>query len=237
MRKIYNIKVENAAPRIEDIFQAQGVPVRTKTDDRTYRIAEEAISIFRQKAFPTGIIMEISKDEFAEIFQGEGNNSDQSPVKPIYEESIDLALFALTIEEDISSEIGRLFKTHDFALGSMLDSAASEGTDMAAALLEDIYRQRLKDIKRWDSRRGTLRFSPGYCGWHISGQKRLFKALHPEDIGITLNSSYLMQPIKSVSGVIISGPKDIFDFDDTFYFCADCATHGCKERLKNLMEQ
>ena len=51
--------------------------------------------------------------------------------------------------------------------------------------------------------RHTNRFSPGYCGWHVSEQKKLFP-LFPsaEPCGIRLTDSSLMLPIKSVSGVI-----------------------------------
>jgi hypothetical protein len=80
-----------------------------------------------------------------------------------------------------------------------------------------------------------MRFSPGYCGWHVTGQKKLFAALHPEEIDITLTPSCLMKPLKSISGVIIAGDMEIFRFDDSFAFCAECSTHVCRERLATLI--
>ena len=149
----------------------------------------------------------------------------------------DLALFAVTIGEPVCGEISRLFRRNDFALGSMLDAAASEGTEMTAQALEHVYRQYLKERGRFDRRQGTLRFSPGYCGWHITAQKHLFPTLKPGEIGITLNESCLMQPIKSISSVIISGRKEIFEFEDVFSFCRDCATHTCRDRVRALFEE
>jgi hypothetical protein len=108
---------------------------------------------------------------------------------------------------------------------------------MTAEAVETIYRNRLRDARAFDSGRGMLRFSPGYCGWNISAQRKLFDTLGPHKIGIALNKSYLMQPIKSISGVVISGEKKIFDFDDAFSFCQDCSTHECRARIQAVMKQ
>ena len=81
-----------------------------------------------------------------------------------------------------------------------------------------------------------LPYSPGYCGWHVSGQGRLFGALCPEEIGIRLNASFLMQPLKSVSGVLVAGAPEIHDFDDDFDFCAECTTRECRVRIARALE-
>ena len=237
MKEVLRIAVEQTAPGINAVLEGQGIPQWKQPDERITRLAEEAVSIYRKLAAPVGMMMEISRDEFKTVFNGEGLNDDASPVAPIFQASDSLALFAVTIGEPVCKEISRLFRASDFALGSMLDSAASEGTEMTAQLLENLYHQQLQKEHRFEPGVGILRFSPGYCGWDISGQKRLFKHVRPGDIGITLNDSFLMQPLKSISGVIISGPKDIFYFEDVFSFCRDCRTHTCRERIKALMEQ
>lgn len=48
----------------------------------------------------------------------------------------------------------------------------------------------------------TNRFSPGYCGWHVRQQQILFPLFQGNTCGVTLTSSSLMVPIKSVSGII-----------------------------------
>jgi hypothetical protein len=77
----------------------------------------------------------------------------------------------------------------------------------------------------------ALAYSPGYCGWHISGQKQLFAFLKPEQIGISLTKSCLMRPLKSVSGVVIVGHGSIHEFQDAYPFCERCRTHGCRDRI------
>jgi len=237
MRKILNIPLGKATPDTDVIIRAQGIPRSVDPDQRTLLIAREAVELYRNTASPTGILMELSKEEFEEIYRGEGNNDPESPVGPIFRRSDDLALFAVTIEEETCGEISRQFSLGEYALGSMLDAAASEGTEIAADAVEDHYRKHLKSIGRLNGKSATLRFSPGYCGWHISGQKKLFQSLRPGDIGIELNESYLMKPIKSISGIIVAGKRDIFEFADTFSFCAECATHSCIERIEAVRRQ
>lgn len=75
----------------------------------------------------------------------------------------------------------------------------------------------------------TNRFSPGYCGWHVSGQHDLF-ALFPDGhpCGVTLTPSALMLPIKSVSGVIGVGT----DVRHLEYTCGLCDFKLCYKREK-----
>ncbi len=237
MRKVATIPVETVTPAVGDILRAQGIPDSKTAESRAEEIAHEALALYRETAVPVFIIEEISKADFQNIFRGEGNNSGESPVQPISLAADRLSLFAATVGQNICLMIAQLFRTNDFALGAMLDAAASEGAEMVAQSLERHYRGYLRESHAIDGRSGTLRFSPGYCGWDITGQKKLFGRLRPAEAGITLNESCLMTPLKSISGVIISGRKEIFEFDDTFSFCRDCADHSCRERFQSLREQ
>jgi hypothetical protein len=75
----------------------------------------------------------------------------------------------------------------------------------------------------------TNRFSPGYCGWHVSEQYKLF-SLFPEEkpCGVTLTSSSLMLPIKSVSGIIGLGEK----VRRLEYSCGLCNAENCYKRKR-----
>jgi hypothetical protein len=234
MQKTIQVPVGEVVPSVSDVLGAQGIPRWVQPDERTTDLAHSAISLYKQKANPCGILMEIGPADFRGVFEGEGRNEKDSPVNSMYRMSDDIALFAVTIGEDVCREIAAMFACQDFAAGLMLDAAASEGTEMTAQAVENFYRQCLKENGRFGPRLGILRFSPGYCGWHITAQKYLFAVLRPDRIGITLNESCLMQPIKSISGVIISGRKEIFDFEDVFSFCRDCATHTCRERVRAM---
>ncbi len=81
-----------------------------------------------------------------------------------------------------------------------------------------------------------LRYSPGYCGWDITGQRQLFRALRPEDIGITLRESCLMEPLKSISGVLVAARPEVHRFDNTYPFCTVCTTQTCRSRIAEIQD-
>lgn len=74
--------------------------------------------------------------------------------------------------------------------------------------------------------RHTNRFSPGYCGWHVSQQQLLFPLFDGQTCGVTLTDSSLMVPIKSVSGIIGVG-KEVRRLD---YTCGLCDFKQCYKR-------
>ena len=81
----------------------------------------------------------------------------------------------------------------------------------------------------------TNRFSPGYCGWHVSQQQLLFTMFGTENpCGVHLTSSSLMIPIKSVSGIIGVG-KNVRKLE---YTCGLCDFKDCykRKRRKNSKE-
>lgn len=230
MRTIPDIKIENVTPSSADVLKGQGIPEGASFDDRILQLADDAIAVYKKFSEPAGILMEISKFDFENIYNGEGQNEPETPLDSIRQSADSFALFAVTVGEKLSAEISRLFAVNEFAAGAMLDSAASYGAELAARTVENYYNGYLKSAGRLNPIMGILRFSPGYCGWHISAQKKLFEYLKPIETGIELGQSFLMKPLKSISGVIIAGKKEIFMFDDVFPFCGDCDTHSCRDR-------
>lgn len=228
MNKIINFKTKDIEPKKDIVFKENEYSSNKNIPDKIQNLYEESLKIFRENSNPIVIFSEISKEEFQKIFKGEGNNSDETPVKQIFPKADNLILFALTMGKEVSEKIETLFKENDFALGSMLDCIASLATDNAVRNLEE-FTSKNTEVHRENLL--NLAYSPGYCGWDISGQKKLFEYLHPEKIGITLNDSFLMIPLKSVSGVLISGKREIHKFENNFSFCSLCKTKSCLERM------
>ena len=232
MRETVRFSPDDVTPSLGAVLEAQGVPADTCANESILALAQSAVSIYRDFAQPVGLLSRISWPDFACVYHGEGHNDDDTPLASIYTKADSLALFAVTVGEAVCTEINRLFETNDFALGSMLDATASEGAELVArAITSHVYKNLMSQGRLTDSS-GVLEFSPGYCGWHVTGQKKLFKYLRPEEIGITLNDSCLMQPLKSVSGVIIAGPKTALVFEDSFPGCDHCQTHSCRDRIR-----
>ncbi|UCG60782.1 MAG: hypothetical protein JSV52_10665 [Candidatus Zixiibacteriota bacterium] len=237
MRQTFDISPARVTPSVEVILKNQGIPLGTDINRRIHELAGEALSKYERLARPKALLMRISQGEFEPVYRGLGRNETPAPLDAIYHAASTLALFAVTIGEPICEEISRLFETQDYAAAAMLDAAASEGAELIAHEAEWRLRDQLNENEQLPTGHGSMAFSPGYCGWHISAQAKLFDVLRPEEIGISLNDSFLMNPLKSVTGVIVVGPKEIFDFDDSFRFCGECRAHTCIDRLKILREQ
>ncbi|GHT03803.1 hypothetical protein FACS189440_11690 [Bacteroidia bacterium] len=78
----------------------------------------------------------------------------------------------------------------------------------------------------------TNRYSPGYCGWQTVEQHKLF-AILPDTLGIRLTESALMQPVKSVSGIIGIGADVKFNP----YTCRICEATQCVYRFKKRISE
>ncbi len=225
MSKIVEFEIMEIRPEKEVVFKEFGIPKIDLVSEKNQQLYSEAIKVFQETSKLIVIYSEISKEKFEMILKGEGNNSAEIPVEQIFPKADNLSLFALTMGKEVSEKIETIFKENDFALGSMLDCIASLSADKAVKKLEITFSDNFPNTC-------VLSYSPGYCGWHITGQKKLFEYLHPEKIGITLNDSFLMIPLKSVSGVLISGKREIHTFENNFSFCSLCKTKSCLERMR-----
>jgi hypothetical protein len=231
MSEIVNIPVADIIPDAATILRAQGIDTGRAIDDRVLEAAGAACGLFERLAEPVAIVEEISKEAFSSIYYGLGRNADPAPIEGIYRRADFLMLFAATVGQAVSDRIRELFAKNEFVLGNALDVAASEGTDRIANFLEDYFADITASRPGTGSEIKVFAYSPGYCGWHISAQKVLFDALHPERIGITLRESFLMEPLKSISGVLIAGDRSIHRIENSYEFCADCRSEPCRARM------
>ena len=237
MSEILTFSADETKPDRAAVFENQGIPAGAGVTQDVEALYEAALRLLREVATPRGMFTEMSKTDFAVVYGGEGRNEPRTPVGDIFGRADDLALFAVTLGERVGREITQRFRTNELALGAMLDSAASAAADKLAELVETRFGETLLADGRGGPSTGVLRYSPGYCGWDISGQKKLFEFLHPERIGIALRESFLMEPLKSVSGVLIAGPKEIHDVEMSYPFCDRCDTRGCRERIRALLAE
>jgi len=211
-----------------------GVPRGIAVPAHIEALYDSAARLFAATASPVGVWAEVSGAEFAAVYEGEGRNAPAAPLAEIHPRAEHLALFAVTIGAETGRALERCFADQDFALAYTLDAIASVAADDAADLLERGYAESLR-ASSWETPDGdVLRYSPGYCGWDVTGQRKLFARLKPKAIGLTLTESCLMQPLKSVSGVFVAGPRAIHRFRPTYPFCDRCEERTCRERLRTL---
>jgi hypothetical protein len=236
MNDVVALDTIRTAPDRMAVLEAQGIPRTAKVSEHVVGLADRSIERYAGLVEPRGTVTTIATDDFAPVYRGEGMNAHRTPLEEIYPRAEHLALFAVTLGEAISVEISELFRRNEPAEAYALDAIASERADAAAALLARLYLEKLLQEGRVESSSRVLPYSPGYCGWHVTGQRRLFDHLNPQSIGVTLNSSCLMQPLKSVSGVLVIGPPSIHEFHNDFDFCALCSTYQCRGRIASLTD-
>jgi hypothetical protein len=222
------------APPTAGVLAQLGMPEDLPVPERLEPLFAEAGVLFAAHVAPAAVCADIPITEFASVYEGEGRNAARSPVGEIFARADHLALFAITLGQPVSDALAQCFVSRDFALASILDAMASVAADGVADLIERRYDTQLR-AQGWFTPDGAvLRYSPGYCGWHVTGQKRLFARLDPSPIGLSLTESSLMQPLKSVSGVLIAGPRRIHRFSPTYEFCEHCETRTCRARMRAL---
>jgi predicted outer membrane repeat protein len=145
--------------------------------------------------------------------------------------AVRLALFAGTAGHRVTErcrELNRLDESvYSYVLDVMGSLVAGKSVDR---MMDDLE----KDVSHsgWHI---SESYSPGYCDWDVSEQQKLFSFFPPGFLGISLSSSSLMSPVKSVSGLIGIGPG----LKRNGYQCHLCNDTSCmfgKIRRDNQMK-
>jgi len=136
-----------------------------------------------------------------------------------------IVLFVCTIGAGLEEWAQRLMNEGDFFKAYIIDVVASQTVELAMEKIQDYLEQE----QRAHGLRITNRYSPGYCGWHVSEQHKLFSLLPKNFCSISLTTSSLMLPIKSVSGIIGVG-ANVSRLD---YSCRLCDMRDCVYRRQS----
>ena len=141
---------------------------------------------------------------------------------------------------EITTKIKGLFAGGETLTAYFLDRLASLGAERAVDGLQGIFSDsgsigKMSPPGSFGARERlvAVRFSPGYCGWELSGQQALFRVLNPLEIGITLSESFLMEPIKSVSGVIVLAAPELLSSHGECAGRSSCTSQECRDREWN----
>jgi hypothetical protein len=191
----------------------------------------KAYDLFYRMAAPVCIVKHVPYPQFQFIYSGQGKNEQRTPLSDIMSNKAVYFLFAMTLGPSVSQQISDLFKNGGYLSGHLFDLICSIGIETFADDITKRYFAREVSSGTLNDNDIMLRYSPGYCGWHITGQKILHEHLQSRDIGITLTDTFYMKPIKSISGVMIGCSPSVHDFDNNYPFCGSCRTKTCQKRL------
>ena len=79
-------------------------------------------------------------------------------------------------------------------------------------------------------------FSPGYCDWSVADQQKLFALVPQNFYGVTLSETSLMNPVKSVSGIVGIG-LGLTELGYQCSWCTDINCHYGKINRKKMMKK
>ena len=130
-----------------------------------------------------------------------------------------LAFYVCTAGKIISEKSTSLLQGSDPVLGYVYDVLGSIITEAAGDKMQSF----LKSENVINGDQLTNRYSPGYCQWPVSDQHKLFSFFHENICGISLTDSSLMNPVKSISGVIGIGKNVKY----REYVCTLCSSKDC----------
>lgn len=185
----------------------------TKANDELEKLAVEARVIAKPEAL-YGLAFIDSEDDRAVVVEGVTFKSRVLRVNLDHQHRV----FPYLVTG--GTELGDWARSHQGILQSYLaDMIAEQAVEAADDALEDHIQQRYRP--------GTLSvMNPGSLpDWPIIEQKPLFDLLGDtkETIGVELNESMMMIPVKSVSGIR-------FASDQAFLSCQLCPRDTCRAR-------
>jgi hypothetical protein len=140
-----------------------------------------------------------------------------------------IAVFLCTAGPEIGIRSRAAMKDGDLLTGYVYDVIGSEVAEAAVDLMQDSLQEAISA----EGKKITNRYSPGYCGWDVAEQHKLFQLMPDNYCGIKLNDSALMNPEKSVSGFIGIGEHVRYNLY-TCHFCdmKDCIYRKIKDKSK-----
>jgi hypothetical protein len=133
-----------------------------------------------------------------------------------------VAIFLCTAGAEIGIRSKKSMQERDFLKGYIYDVVGSEIVEAAA----DIMQEDMGKSILYSGKKITNRYSPGYCGWDVAEQHKLFELIPENYCGIQLSPSALMDPVKSVSGIIGIGMNVRYNQ----YTCGICEMNDCLYR-------
>lgn len=221
----FDFKTEKVLPASNDIIKWLNY------DQHNYpSFLDEAIQfsldIIIRNAKPMGGFVILSEEQ---IVFGKNSISIQNVVldsekiiSGYFKNAQSLAIMLATISEEPERLSKKLISEGDLLAGYILDSAASLTVERTADLVE----QNLNEIINSENLFATNRYSPGYCGWNVSDQHKLFSFLPENFCGVSLNENAMMKPIKSISAIVGIGT----DVNKVEYDCGLCNVDFCYKR-------
>ncbi|MBK8945975.1 MAG: hypothetical protein IPM32_11995 [Ignavibacteriae bacterium] len=203
----------------DEIGYANGILPENIDDLLNQIIMESKSRIHIEAGYKIGELKQYSKNI---LFDNTEFNVDKIIFNQFLEAN-NAAIFVCTIGNEMELWSKKNTAEGDLLRGYLIDVTASTIVENVADLLHDFIGKTFIE-KDWKI---TNRYSPGYCNWQVNEQQNLFSLLPKNFCNIKLSDSSLMNPIKSISGIIGIGKNVKY----REYFCERCGIKDCTQRV------
>ena len=140
-------------------------------------------------------------------------------VSILMQDATKLAMFICTAGALISYRAKHIMEKGELLEAYILDVIGSEIVEKTKEKLHDSLQGSLFE----EGMKTTNSYCPGYCTWSVSEQKNLFSFFPNNFCEVHLSKSCMMDPVKSLSGIIGIG-KDV-EFKK--HACETCSSVNC----------
>jgi hypothetical protein len=147
--------------------------------------------------------------------------SEELPEECLFDSAGKAAFCICTIGEGLEKKVKSLTRKVEPGKAVILDAIGSVAAESVAEHINQVIKGKASKENLYC---GT-RFSPGYGGWSLKGQKLFFDLLPADKIGVSLNKSFMMIPRKSVSFAVNLSKRP---FKDKRTPCEICGLKKCR---------
>jgi hypothetical protein len=208
---------------VGEIARQCGYSDRKPLPGRVERAIAESLAEAASELKPRGTYSLYSVTARSERTLSLGGVTIQGQVGRFLAGTTRVAAFLVTAGSELTELRERRPRTSDPLRDWVLDAIGSWAAEAAAEALMLRLAAELGPDEAL-----TLRYSPGYCGMDLQEQRAIFELVQAESIGVSLLASCLMQPIKSISGLVGLGPRSAIVAERSP--CDRCPELGCHMR-------
>lgn len=209
---------------VEQIIRFLGYPVTAKPDPRILKRVNRVAAEAKQYGNPRGVYAVYSLEGREENLIRLGGTEIAGPVGDFLRAAEKIAIFVVTAGAGLTEQIERVNRGSDVLEAMVWDALGSHLADRACdALAEELRRRHVGHSEGL-----TPPYSPGYCGMEMDQQRPLFSLVDAASIGVELLPTFIMKPIKSVSGLVGIGPSG--EVEASGSPCERCDRENCNMR-------